>query len=50
MLRQGLVFFGVGIILNFQSIQTYVVDAFALYAASGHVLFPLMREKADTVL
>ena len=26
---------GSGVILNFQCIQTYVVDAFTLYAASG---------------
>jgi hypothetical protein len=33
--QQGVAFVGAGIILNFQSIQIYVVDAFALYAASG---------------
>ena len=26
---------GAGMILNFQSIQTYIIDAFALHAASG---------------
>ena len=27
-------------ILNFQSIQTYIINTFALYAASGTPLFP----------
>jgi hypothetical protein len=31
----GIALVGAGIILNFQSIQIYIVDAFALYAASG---------------
>jgi len=31
----GIAFVGAGIILNFQSIQIYIVDAFALYAASA---------------
>ncbi|KAJ7250067.1 MFS polyamine transporter [Mycena haematopus] len=31
----GIAFVGAGIILNFQSIQIYVVDAFTLYAASA---------------
>lgn len=31
----GLAFVGAGIILVFQAIQTYIVDAFTLYAASG---------------
>nr|GAT52842.1 MFS polyamine transporter [Mycena chlorophos] len=31
----GIAFVGAGIILNFQSIQIYLVDAFALYAASA---------------
>jgi hypothetical protein len=33
--QQGIALVGAGVILNFQSIQIYVVDAFALYAASG---------------
>lgn len=32
---QGIAFVGAGTILNFQSIQTYVIDAFTLHAASG---------------
>ena len=32
---QGTALVGAGIILNFQSIQVYVVDTFSLYAASG---------------
>lgn len=32
---QGIAFIGAGMILNFQSIQTYVIDAFTLHAASG---------------
>ncbi len=32
----GLVIVGAGMILNFQSIQTYVIDAFTLHAASGN--------------
>jgi hypothetical protein len=31
----GIAFVGAGVILNFQSIQTYVIDAFTLHAASG---------------
>ena len=31
----GIAFVGAGIILNFQGIQTYVIDAFTLHAASG---------------
>lgn len=32
---QGITLVGAGIVLNFQSVQVYVVDAFTLYAASG---------------
>ena len=32
---QGIAFVGAGTILNFQSIQTYVIDTFTLHAASG---------------
>ncbi len=31
----GIAFVGAGMILNFQAMQTYVVDTFTLYAASG---------------
>ena len=34
-LLQGIALVGAGVILNFQSIQTYVIDAFTLHAASG---------------
>lgn len=34
-MKKGIALIGAGIILNFQCIQTYVVDAFTLYAASG---------------
>ena len=34
----GIVVVGAGMILNFQSIQTYVIDAFTLHAASGTCL------------
>lgn len=33
--KQGIALIGGGMILIFQSIQTYVVDAFTLHAASG---------------
>ena len=32
---------GAGTILNFQSIQSYVIDAFTLHAASGESFFCL---------
>ena len=31
----GIFVVGAGMILNFQTIQTYVIDAFTLHAASG---------------
>ena len=31
----GIVLVGAGMILNFQSIQIYIIDAFTLHAASG---------------
>jgi len=37
-LRQGIALVGAGIFLNFQCIQTYVVDCFTLHAASGIIL------------
>ena len=36
----GIAIFGAGIILNFQGIQTYVIDAFTLHAASGTLYVP----------
>ncbi|KAJ6508226.1 MFS polyamine transporter [Mycena sanguinolenta] len=39
----GIAFVGAGIILNFQSIQVYVVDAFTLYAASAMAVIGCMR-------
>lgn len=35
---QGLVFVGLGIIIPWLSINTYIIDAFSLYAASGEQL------------
>ena len=32
---QGIACIGVGMIISFQAIQTYVIDAFTLHAASG---------------
>ncbi|KAI0947331.1 hypothetical protein AcV7_009784 [Taiwanofungus camphoratus] len=44
----GIALVGAGTILNFQCIQTYVIDAFTLHAASGvlssYVLRPLIHE------
>ena len=31
----GLMFIGGGVVLNFQSVQTYIIDAFTLHAASA---------------
>jgi len=39
----GIAFVGAGIILTFQSIQIYVVDAFALYAASALAAVSCLR-------
>ncbi|KAJ7738406.1 MFS polyamine transporter [Mycena metata] len=39
----GIVLIGAGIILNFQSIQVYVVDAFTLYAASALAAVSFLR-------
>ena len=36
----GIALVGAGTILNFQTIQTYVIDAFTLHAASGTFLLP----------
>lgn len=41
---QGMAFVGVGVILNFQGVQTYVVDAFTLHAASGKYHETLQEE------
>lgn len=40
---QGIAFVGAGMILNFQSIQTYVIDAFTLHSASGTSLPRLLH-------
>ncbi|KAI9001557.1 MFS polyamine transporter [Trametes punicea] len=42
----GIVFVGAGIILNFLSIQTYVIDAFALHAASALAAVAFLRAMA----
>ncbi|GBE84877.1 MFS polyamine transporter [Sparassis latifolia] len=42
----GIVFVGMGIILNFQSIQTYVIDAFTLHAASALAAVTFLRSLA----
>ncbi|KAJ7075803.1 MFS polyamine transporter [Mycena belliarum] len=39
----GIAFIGAGVILNFQSIQVYVVDAFTLYAASALAAVSFLR-------
>ncbi|KAF8917458.1 MFS polyamine transporter [Mucidula mucida] len=42
----GLAFVGAGMILNFQSMQTYVVDAFTLFAASALAAVSCFRSLA----
>ncbi|KAG7441537.1 MFS polyamine transporter [Guyanagaster necrorhizus] len=42
----GIAFVGAGMILNFQSMQTYVVDTFTLYAASGLAAVSCLRSLA----
>lgn len=42
-IMQGIMFVGGGMILSFQAIQTYVVDAFTLHAASGTLLLSLWQ-------
>ncbi|KAF5372354.1 hypothetical protein D9615_009293 [Tricholomella constricta] len=45
----GIASIGAGIILLFQSIQTYVVDAFTLHAASGELVhIPSLRQMANS--
>lgn len=46
----GIVIIGAGMILNLQSIQTYIIDAFTLHAASGEprLLAPDSCSMADT--
>ncbi|KZT40250.1 MFS general substrate transporter [Sistotremastrum suecicum HHB10207 ss-3] len=39
----GLAFIGAGVILNFQGIQTYVIDAFTLHAASALAATSFLR-------
>lgn len=43
---QGIALVGAGIILNFQSIQTYVIDAFTLHAASALAAVTFLRSCA----
>ena len=43
---QGLFLVGGGMILNFQCIQTYVIDAFTLHAASGLAAVSFLRSLA----
>jgi hypothetical protein len=40
---QGMAMIGAGVILNFQSIQTYVIDAFTLHAASAIAATAFLR-------
>ncbi|KAL5480633.1 hypothetical protein ACEPAI_1904 [Sanghuangporus weigelae] len=42
----GLAFIGAGIVLNFQTIQTYVIDAFTLHAASALAAVSFLRSLA----
>ena len=42
----GLALIAAGIILNFQSIQTYVIDAFTLHAASALAAVSILRSLA----
>ena len=44
----GIAFVGAGVILNFQSIQTYVIDAFTLHAASGLSFYYIIDFIPDT--
>ncbi|KAF9261630.1 MFS polyamine transporter [Marasmius fiardii PR-910] len=39
----GLIFIGAGVILNFQAMQTYVVDCYTLHAASALAAVSLLR-------
>lgn len=43
---QGIAFVGAGTILNFQSIQTYVIDTFTLHAASALAAVTFLRSCA----
>ena len=42
----GLAFIGAGVVLNFQSIQTYVIDTFTLHAASALAAVSFLRSIA----
>ncbi|KAL0581256.1 hypothetical protein V5O48_000739 [Marasmius crinis-equi] len=42
----GLIFIGAGVILNFQAMQTYVVDCFTLHAASAMAAVSCLRSLA----
>lgn len=39
----GMALVGAGVILNFQAVQTYVIDAFTLHAASGIAATAFLR-------
>ena len=45
----GIALVGAGTILNFQTIQTYVIDAFTLHAASGTFLPHPISAYSDTL-
>jgi hypothetical protein len=48
---QGIAFVGAGTILNFQAIQTYVIDAFTLHAASGKLLcLNSLAQRCSTII
>ncbi|KAI0773545.1 MFS polyamine transporter [Fomes fomentarius] len=42
----GILVVGAGMVLNFQTIQTYIIDAFTLYAASALAAVTLLRSLA----
>ena len=46
----GTMFFGFGLITTFMSVQTYIVDAFTIYAASGLAANTLLRSAVGAVL
>ena len=46
----GTMLFGFGLITTFMSVQTYIVDAFTIYAASGLAANTLLRSAVGAVL
>jgi len=44
--NQGIAFIGIGMILNFQVIQVYVIDCFSFYAASALAAVSCLRALA----